>query len=128
MLLTKKSALECETAEELEQHNAEVIEILNNLQQLENLPCAVLEDVDGKIRINRCYLHDLSDITDWSDTRCGADISVDNSGEYLTIINHGIDKSCSFRIMPYDEERNFINIVSWIKNGKLMVAMDQKEF
>ena len=131
-LLNSKSVLDCETEEEVEIHNQEITNIFEKLYSLENYDCAVLCKYQDnahknlKMRVESIKLHDIEEVYQWGDFKNGVDLSIDD--EYLVLVAYGQSYQIrgeenwhivveAFKILPYDDNRSFLNVVDYVKNG-----------
>lgn len=125
--LIGKVASECRTEEEIEAHNGAVMALLERLEDLGDIPCAVIENNGKEQNVHGSSLYGLMDLFSLADTRCGMDLVLDEGKEYLVFVAHGISNDTAFLILPYDERHDFLNIVSWLMGGEVKIARDQKE-
>lgn len=120
----------CASEEDAVQHEQEVIDFFNKLSFLPDYECAVQKQWQDfahsnvPAKIIPSTLHQLSDeIFEGMDTKNGVDIFAD--GEYLVIAVYGSSYTSSdgrtgmntiaLKILPYDEERNFLNVADYIQ-------------
>lgn len=129
MLLNSKSILECDEFEE-KVHNEEIKKIANQVYNFPNYQCVVVykyKDTAHKEQkeiIRECYLHDFLDVVEYVDIKNGIDLAITDN-DLLTIIAYGqcyeLNGICEkittyIYIMPYNDEREFLDISNKIKN------------
>ena len=140
-LLTSKRMIDCVEECDIETHNQEISDVFVKLLNLENYKCAVLckyQDighVNKKMRIDSVDLHDIEEVIQWGDIKNGVDLFADENDEYLVLIAYGQSYMLSnewheiveaFKILPYDENKNFLDVVSYVKNGEgVKIAKNQ---
>lgn len=123
MLLNSKSILECDEFEEQE-HNQEILDIVDEISELPNYDCAVViksldpahKNVEDKIMA--CSLYDFLETIEYVDIKNGVDIEIgDNNvlnlicygSTYTLNEKHYLVKN-SISILPYDENREFLDL------------------
>lgn len=135
--------MECKTEEEIERHEKEVIAFFEKIQELNDYNCAVLckyQDIGHrhkKMRIEGINLHDLDTVLERADIKNGIDIFADEKEEYIVIIAYGQSYTMqgenhfvveAYKVLPYDDNKMFINIVDSILNrGEDHIAVNQFE-
>lgn len=142
ILLNSKRINDCVDDDEVETHNNEISDILSKVMTLDNYDCAVLSKYQDdahaykKTQIRAIQLHDINEVIEWGDIKNGVDLFSDENDEYLVIVAYG-QSYClqngkwdqiveAFKILPYDEERIFLNIVGFItKNKPVTDAINQ---
>lgn len=133
---------ECVTEKEYEDHNQEILTVIERLRTLPNYDCAVLyqrQDLiaaNEKTRVISIGLHEIDELIEMSDTKHGVDLVADNELEYLIIVTYGQSYSlegqnhlvsAAYKILPYDNNRNFLNVVEFIRGGTVAKAKNQFE-
>lgn len=126
-LLNTKSILDC-NEEELSKHYDEINNIKDEINKLENYDCAVIFkkiDIAHKSQnqiIKTCSLHDFMEMVEYTDFKNGIDFAVDENDIFIVVVygqGYELDGFYNFiethiHIMPYDDNRKFINIVEML--------------
>lgn len=119
-LLNSKSIIDC-NAQEVQEHNQEIKDISEKLQNYQDYDCAVIikyfDEVnkDKEPIIKSCNLHNCDEMIEYVDSKNGVDIAIVE--DFLTYIVYGQGYSVNdkyyliqtgIQIRPYDKKRNFI--------------------
>lgn len=141
ILLNKKRVMECEE-EEIDEHDNENALLISRILNLKNYECFVLSkylDVGHKknTTIQQSELHEILEIIEGTDIKNGFDFYIDDGLEYIVINLYGqsyeLKKNSyttvqSIKILPYDTNKTFINIVPAIlKIGDVQISNNQFE-
>lgn len=124
-LLTSKSILECSTEQEENIHQEEINEIIHRINELPNYETALryrktsLSKYNETINIKRCFLYDIFDEIDDVDMKNGYDLAFEENGIFTLIVygqhyqfnNEWYLVETHIDVLPYDEQRKFINII-----------------
>ena len=139
-LLNSKPVLEC-TEDEWDKHSQEIADIGNRIQDFPDYDCAVLAQYQdeahrGKRSIGQISLHEVLEVLEWGDIKNGADVLLDEDG-YLVFVLYGQgytlkDKyhliTVAYQILPFDANRNFMNISKALLNqGDIEISGQQFE-
>lgn len=141
-LFNSKSRLNCENEEEQLQHENEINSFFSKLSSLPDYECALLRKYQDKYhaklpqRVIPTTLHQISEDLDGEDLKNGIDIVIDN--EYFIIVAYGSGyttkngesgmDTVALKILPYNDDRDFLNITAAILNGNsVTVAKEQFE-
>ena len=145
ILLNTRSIMDCDTEEEIELHNQETITFIEKLSKLKDYECAVLCKYQDKahkdvpMKIESTSLHYIDEVWQWGDFKNGVDLLADETLEYLVFVTYGQSYQLksnnswhtvveAFKILPYDENRNFLNVVDYCINNKpVVIAKNQYE-
>lgn len=119
-LLNSKSIIDC-NAQEVQEHNQEIKDISEKLQNYQDYDCAAIikyfdeANKDKEPIIKSCNLHNCDEIIEYVDSKNGVDIAIVE--DFLTYIVYGQGYSVNdkyyliqtgIQIRPYDKKRNFI--------------------
>lgn len=119
-LLNSKSIIDC-NAQEVQEHNQEIKDISEKLQNYQDYDCAVIikyfdeANKDKEPIIKSCNLHNCDEMIEYVDSKNGVDIAIVE--DFLTYIVYGQGYSVNdkyyliqtgIQIRPYDKKRNFI--------------------
>ena len=141
-LYNNRSRLNCETEEDQLQHENEINSFFSKLASLPDYECAMLRKYQDKYhksipqRVIPTTLHQIAEDLEGEDLKNGIDIVIDD--EFFVIVAYGsgyIAKSgesgmdtVALKILPYNEDREFLDITSAIVNGNdVTVAKEQFE-
>ena len=123
-LLNSKSILDCNDYE-IEIHEKEIEEILNEIYELKNYECAIIFkhiDVAHKKQkdvIKSCKLYDFMEMIVYVDFKNGIDFAIEDNGVFVIVVyGQGYDRNGIYHliethihVMPFDENRNFLSII-----------------
>lgn len=144
-LVNSKTILECETEDDINVHNQEILTLFEKVNQLENYECAVLCKFQDKAhkhlqtRVESILLHDIDEVYQWGDFKNGVDLLIDENNEYFVLVTYGQSYQIkgendwhtvieAFKILPYNKDEMFINIVDWALCGQpVKIANNQFE-
>ena len=119
-LLNSKSFIDC-NAQEVQEHNQEIKDISEKLQNYQDYDCAAIikyfdeANKDKEPIIKSCNLHNCDEMIEYVDSKNGVDIAIVE--DFLTYIVYGQGYSVNdkyyliqtgIQIRPYDKKRNFI--------------------
>lgn len=119
-LLNSKSIIDC-NAQEVQEHNQEIKDISEKLQNYQDYDCAAIikyfdeANKDKEPIIKSCNLHNCDEMIEYVDSKNGVDIAIVE--DFLTYIVYGQGYSVNdkyyliqteIQIRPYDKKRNFI--------------------
>lgn len=119
-LLNSKSIIDC-NAQEVQEHNQEIKDISEKLQNYQDYDCAAIikyfdeANKDKEPIIKSCNLHNCDEMIEYVDSKNGVDIAIVE--DFLTCIVYGQGYSVNdkyyliqtgIQIRPYDKKRNFI--------------------
>lgn len=119
-LLNSKSIIDC-NAQEVQEHNQEIKDISDKLQNYQDYDCAAIikyfdeANKDKEPIIKSCNLHNCDEMIEYVDSKNGVDIAIVE--DFLTYIVYGQGYSVNdkyyliqtgIQIRPYDKKRNFI--------------------
>ena len=119
-LLNSKSIIDC-NAQEVQEHNQEIKDISEKLQNDQDYDCAAIikyfdeANKDKEPIIKSCNLHNCDEMIEYVDSKNGVDIAIVE--DFLTYIVYGQGYSVNdkyyliqtgIQIRPYDKKRNFI--------------------
>ena len=139
-LYNSKSRLYCKTEEEELQHENEINFFFSKLTTLPDYECALLRKYQDKYHENipqkviPTTLHQILEDLEGEDLKNGIDIVIDD--EYFIVVAYGsgytanngecgID-TVALKIIPYNDNRDFLNITSAIIDGNCVtVAKEQ---
>lgn len=129
-LLNSKSILDCDENEE-QQHNDELMKIFEHLVSIKDYPCALVckyqDEAHNKLdnQIYNCQLSEVFDEIQKFDMKNGVDLFLDENG-FMNMLIYGQgytyqDKysliTMGIKILPYDEQRNFLDLTDSIYQG-----------
>lgn len=136
-LLNTKSILEIENEEEQVTHVEEIQKIIDTVVSYQDYECALIckyqdvahKDIEQEIRHVE-FSQVLGEI-EYFDFKNGIDLW--NQGDYLILVLHGqgyfvkADNSyhlvtMAMKIMPYDENRSFVNVLPLLVGEKPLIA------
>ena len=118
------SVLDCQTNEDKQKHNKEIIELITSLQRYDNYDCAIIIkcfDIANEKRepvIKQCKLYDLLDVTNYADTKYGVDLA--NVDGYITFVCYGTAyelngkqylTTTGIQVRPYNNKRKFMQLI-----------------
>ena len=121
-LLNSKSIIDC-NAQEVQEHNQEIKDISEKLQNYQDYDCAAIikyfdeANKDKEPIIKSCNLHNCDEMIEYIDSKNGIDIAIVE--DFLTFIVYGQDYSLNdkyhliqagIQIRPYDMNKQFIKI------------------
>lgn len=119
-LLNSKSIIDC-NAQEVQEHNQEIKDISEKLQNYQDYDCAAIikyfdeANKDKEPIIKSCNLHNCDEMIEYVDSKNGVDIAIVE--DFLTYIVYGQGYSVNdkyyliqtgIQIRPHDKKRNFI--------------------
>lgn len=119
-LLNSKSIIDC-NAQEVQEHNQEIKDISEKLQNYQDYDCAAIikyfdeANKDKEPIIKSCNLHNCDEMIEYVNSKNGVDIAIVE--DFLTYIVYGQGYSVNdkyyliqtgIQIRPYDKKRNFI--------------------
>ena len=119
-LLNSKSIIDC-NAQEVQEHNQEIKDISEKLQNYQDYDCAAIikyfdeANKDKEPIIKSCNLHNCDEMIEYVDSKNGVDIAIVE--DFLTYIVYGQGYSVNdkyyliqtgIQIRPYDKKRKFI--------------------
>lgn len=119
-LLNSKSIIDC-NAQEVQEHNQEIKDISEKLQNYQDYDCAAIikyfdeANKDKEPIIKSCNLHNCDEMIEYVDSKNGVDMAIVE--DFLTYIVYGQGYSVNdkyyliqtgIQIRPYDKKRNFI--------------------
>lgn len=119
-LLNSKSIIDC-NAQEVQEHNQEIKDISEKLQNYQDYDCAAIikyfdeANKDKEPIIKSCNLHNCDEMIEYVDSKNGVDIAIVE--DFLIYIVYGQGYSVNdkyyliqtgIQIRPYDKKRNFI--------------------
>ncbi|MGX6979317.1 hypothetical protein ACWN8V_08660 [Vagococcus elongatus] len=131
LMLNEKSCIDCDEFE-FNKHNEEIDELMGKLTELEDYDCIVLHkyiDIahkDKEMEVLDTSLWDIYELVEYADFKNGVDILLDDEG-FLNLSVYGqtykvVGKdhfvNSIFKIIPRDEEYNFLDISDFILEGK----------
>lgn len=130
MLLNTKSIIDC-NEEEYEEHMQELTDIEELICELPNYDCAVivkyLDPAHEKReeRVRSCSLHDFMEMVQYVDIKNGVDIEIGENnifnlicyGATYTINDIFYTVKTSISIMPYDENKDFLDLSQFFLNN-----------
>ena len=133
MLLNSKSILNCNEEEEKE-HNNEIEEISKMIYSLPNYDCAIIIKYVDKANEKReeeilsCNMHDYLDMLEYIDIKNGIDLVIEDNnifsihsyGQCYKLKDDFHFVETNIYIMPYDENRDFIDISNFLVANKEM--------
>ena len=118
------SVLDCQTNEDKHKHDEETIELITSLQRYDNYDCAVIikhfdeANKEKEPVIKQCKLYDLLDVTSYTDTKYGVDLT--NVEGYITFVCYGtayeLDgkqylTTTGIQVRPYNNKREFMQLI-----------------
>ena len=121
-LLNSKSIIDC-NAQEVQEHNQEIKDISEKLQNYQDYDCAAIikyfdeANKDKEPIIKSCNLHNCDEMIEYVDSKNGVDVAIVE--DFLTYIVYGQGYSVNnkyhliqigIQIRPYDSDRNFIKL------------------
>lgn len=137
-LLNSKNIYKC-NEEEVELHNDEIFEFIEKLSDLDNYECAILAKYQDKVnkdkptKILNLDLYNLKEVFEMFDCKNGVDLFLDE--EYFVLLLYGQMYTYNFenymltlalKILPYNENRDFLDITQFIlKNEVVKIASNQ---
>lgn len=125
ILLTSQSILDCTSEEQEEQHQNEIMEILDKIYCLPNYHTALQYRYIDKLHedkeetIKGCLLHEFMEELDDIDAKNGIDFAYQKNG-VLTLVAYGQNyqinnkwymRETHIDILPMNEYREFLNII-----------------
>lgn len=127
LLLNNKSIIDCDENEEL-LHNKEIEFYVDNISDLPNFDCAVIikyidhANKNKNEKILSCKLHDFIEVIEYCDIKNGIDLLIDQDnsfciiayGQYYTIKNDWYNVETKIQILPYKDNREFVEISSFL--------------
>jgi hypothetical protein len=130
LMLNEKSCIDCDEFE-FEKHSEEIEELMEKLVQLEDYYCVVLHKYidpanrDKEMRVIDSNLWDIYELIEYADFKNGVDILLDDEGFLnLSVYGQGYKMgnknylvNSIFKIIPRDEEWNFLDISDFITKG-----------
>lgn len=131
LMLNEKSSIDCDELE-FEKHSEEIEELMEKLIKLEDYDCVVLHKYidlahkDKEMKVIDSNLWDIYELVEYADFKNGVDILLDDEG-FLNLSVYGqtykvVGKdhfvNSIFKIIPRDEEYNFLDISDFILEGK----------
>ena len=135
-LLNSRAIFDCTKEDEYSKHEDEIMEVFEKLSLLNDYDCAVLrqrQDPAGsgeKTEILSYKSHDLGDIFEMADIKNGVDLLLDDTREFVVIVTYGqsyeMDGNSyivtdAFKVLPYNNERDFLNIVRYVVSNKPVI-------
>ena len=122
-LLNTKSILDCNKYE-IEIHEQEIEEIVNEIYQLDNYDCAIIFKYDDEAHkkqedvIKPCQLHDFTKMIEYVHFKNSIDFALEDNGVFVVIV---YGQGCVFMgdyhlvethiyVMPYNEDRKFLRL------------------
>lgn len=139
LMLNEKSCIDCDEFE-FDKHNEEIEELMEKLSQLEDYDCVVLHKYidlahkDKEMKVMDSSLWDIYEVVEYADLKNGVDLLIDDEG-FLNLSVYGqgykmADKdylvNSIFKIIPRDEEWNFLDISDFILKGE-PVKLSEKQ-
>lgn len=123
-LINSKSIIDCDEQEE-KIHADEINNVLELLHSKGNYDCAVLKKYQDEghkhieMEILHSNLYNISDVIEDCDLKNGVDVCIDEEGYYVFIVYGQIYElgekyhmvTTALKIMPYDENREFISFI-----------------
>ncbi|MCF6466591.1 hypothetical protein [Clostridium sp. Cult2] len=131
LMLNEKSCIDCNEFE-FNKHSEEIDELMERLMELEDYDCVVLQKYidlahkDKEIQVMDTNLWDIYELIEYADFKNGVDILLDDEG-FLNLSVYGQSYKLAgkdhfinsiFKIIPRDEDWNFLNISDFILRGK----------
>ena len=131
LMLNEKSCIGCDEFE-FEKHGKEIEELMEKLMKLEDYDCVVLHKYidlahkDKEMKVIDSSLWNIYELVEYADFKNGVDILIDDEG-FLNLSVYGQSYKMDgndyfinsiFKIIPRDEDWNFLNISDFILNGK----------
>ena len=131
LMLNEKSCIGCDEFE-FEKHGKEIEELMEKLMKLEDYDCVVfhkyldLAHKDKEMKVIDSNLWNIYELVEYADFKNGVDILIDDEG-FLNLSVYGQSYKMDgndyfinsiFKIIPRDEDWNFLNISDFILNGK----------
>ena len=131
LMLNEKSCIECDEFE-FNKHSEEIDELMERLTELEDYDCVVLHKYidlahkDKEMKVIDSSLWNIYELVEYADFKNGVDILIDDEG-FLNLSVYGQSYKMDgndyfinsiFKIIPRDEDWNFLNISDFILNGK----------
>ena len=141
LMLNTKSSIDCDETE-FDKHSEEIEEVMEKLMKLENFDCIVLQkyiDPANKykeMQVIDSNLWDIYELAEYADLKNGVDILLDDEGFLnLSVYGQGYKMgnkdylvNSVFKIIPRDEEWNFLDISDFIiKGGPVKLSEKQLE-
>ena len=139
IMLNKKSCINCDEID-LVKHNEEINKILKELRKLDNYDCVVLhkyQDIAHRnkdLQVININLWEIYELVEFADFKNGADFLIDDEG-FLNLSVYGQTYKLGgerhfinaiFKIIPHDENFNFLNISDFILEGKPIRFSDKQ--
>lgn len=134
-LITKNS---CLLVSDMESHINEIIEIINTVVDYFDFPCVVLrkfQDLHNRScpqKVESCRLSEVFDLLETADIKNGIELLKNDEyfiiaayGQIYTAGNTMQYKIEAFQIMPYDSNRNFINVLPILDGAEPCMAINQ---
>ena len=131
LMLNEKSCIGCDEFE-FEKHGKEIEELMEKLMKLEDYDCVVfhkyldLAHKDKEMKVIDSNLWNIYELVEYADFKNGVDILIDDEG-FLNLSVYGQSYKMDgndyfinsiFKIIPRDEDWNFLNISDFLLDGK----------